>query len=158
MTLTDFIITILKNNHGDYKDLRRRIYSFYSDDKIPNDAVVQNTLSRLKRNGVISHNNNMWEITGEGKELMINEGRGLKNFFPKKSVKTKEGSQTLILFDIPENERYKHDWLRSELIGLGYEMIQRSVWYGPKLPKKFLQYIIEEKIYNFMHIFNVKKE
>ncbi len=48
---------------------------------------------------------------------------------------------TIIMFDIPSNKRSERDWLRYQLKGFNYSMIQKGVWVGPSpLPKEFVSY------------------
>ncbi len=81
----------------------------------------------------------------------------MRRFLSEKSLSKKVVKEVLVLFDIPEKERYKRDWLRRELVTFGYEQIQRSVWFGPKLPKDFITYLTQENIYLYIHIFKVSK-
>jgi len=137
----------------------RLIHGDYGYEEIKN-RTLQRTLNRFKTKGIIKHKKTHWEVTIEGKEFMKIKNKGLRNFFPKtkSSAFKKVKSEVLVLFDIPEKERYKRDWLRSELVGFGFESIQRSVWFGPKLPKEFLEYLIEQKIKQYVHMFKVSKD
>lgn len=106
--------------------------------RVVKDNTLRVTLSRLKARGLVTNNNGVWGITQSGRtfcEIV------LKNRERRKLAKANraKGKGMIIAFDVPEHERYKRDWLREELIVLGFEPIQKSVWYGPfPLPKKFI--------------------
>lgn len=80
------------------------------------------------------------KITSKGKEIL--KGLRLKkaNALPTASYKTENDNLLkIIIFDIPEEERRKRDWLRSALKRLEFNMLQKSVWAGKiKLPQEFL--------------------
>ena len=64
----------------------------------------------------------------------------------------------IIIFDIPEKERQKRDWLRSVLKNLKFSMLQKSVWAGKiKLPKQFLEDLSKNKIIPYVDIFTISK-
>jgi len=45
------------------------------------------------------------------------------------------------MFDIPSDKRSERDWLRYQLKGFNYSMLQKGVWVGPfPLPQGFLSY------------------
>jgi len=64
----------------------------------------------------------------------------------------------IIIFDIPEEERQKRDWLRSVLKNLKFSMLQKSVWVGKgKLPKEFINDLLKYKIISYVDIFTISK-
>ena len=64
----------------------------------------------------------------------------------------------IIIFDIPEEERQKRDWLRSVLKNLKFSMLQKSVWVGKgKLPKEFINDLSKYKIISYVDIFAISK-
>ena len=64
----------------------------------------------------------------------------------------------IVVFDVPEKERRKRDWLRSVLKHLGLKMIQKSVWVGKtKIPESFLKDLKELRLLPFVEIFAVTK-
>ena len=78
-------------------------------------------------------------------------------FAPKKS-KTKQIKTTMVIFDIPEKKRKYRDWLRHELVGFGFELVQKSVWFGPTLPKEFIIYLQKEKILQYIKFFKATED
>jgi DNA-binding transcriptional regulator PaaX len=64
----------------------------------------------------------------------------------------------IITFDVPEKEKFKRSWLRSQLIILNFKMLQKSVWIGDsKLPEKFLEDLKNLGLFRCIHIFGVSK-
>ena len=69
-----------------------------------------------------------------------------------------DGITRLVVFDIPERERKKRDTLRAELIGYGFEGLQRSVWIGHRpLPADFIEFLDSLNLKNKVHIFSVRE-
>jgi len=70
----------------------------------------------------------------------------------------KEATLKIVLFDIPERERSKRDWLRSVLARLKFSMLQKSVWIGKtKIPEEFIQDLRRLKILPYIEIIAVTK-
>lgn len=129
----------------DWADWYRQRQSFYS------------LLNKLKREGIISKKTQSkyspWYLTKQGK-LILNR---IKNGNQKKSVRI---SQTLkiITFDIPERERKKRDRLRRELISLGFDKLQKSVWVGKiEIPEHFIRELRKSDLLSCVQIFSVGK-
>ncbi len=120
-------------------------------------------LAKMRRDGFIKKEKfdgkNFWELTK----------KGLKHFekipgFPKiilperKYKKEKSNDLTLVVFDIPEKEKYKRAWLRKYLVELGFEMLQKSVWIGKyQVPEDFIYDLKGLEILDNMHILKVHK-
>ncbi len=69
------------------------------------------------------------------------------------------GTMIIIIFDIPEKERRKRDWMRSALRAMGFEKVQRSVWRGAvKVPQRFIEDLRELRIADYVEIFSVLKK
>ncbi|MBI5153222.1 MAG: CRISPR-associated endonuclease Cas2 [Parcubacteria group bacterium] len=77
----------------------------------------------------------------------------------KQAYEKKEDTQlNIVLFDIPEPERKKREWLRQELNYLGFTMLQRSVWAGKiKIPKEMLEDLEHYKLLPYIEIIAVTK-
>jgi DNA-binding transcriptional regulator PaaX len=72
------------------------------------------------------------------------------NFYLQKN----KDKNLIIIFDIPEKERQKRDWLRGELVALGFVSLQKSVWFGPApIPKKFIEYLAKMNIISYLKFF-----
>ena len=81
-------------------------------------------LNRLSKEGLVvrsgSKKKAIWSVTFQGKKFLKNEFA-----YPKS-----DGRQRIFIFDIPEKDRKKRRWVRSELLAHGYEQLQKSVWIG----------------------------
>ncbi len=94
-------------------------------------------------------------------ETRDSEGRRLRSFFrltslgqeklagepkspPLKSRLTWDGLWRLLIFDIPEEEKDKREYLRHELKRRSFYMLQLSVWITPYEVEPDLQEVIDE--------------
>ena len=65
----------------------------------------------------------------------------------------------IVIFDIPEIRKKQRNWLRGDLMALGFIMLQKSVWLGPSpLPKEFISYLNETNILQYLKFFKVAEE
>ena len=78
---------------------------------------------------------------------------------PTKKYKKEKGEKTaIIIFDIPENERRKRNWVREALKNMDFKMVQKSVWIGKiKIPKEFLNNLEVLELLDFVKIFEISK-
>ena len=120
------------------------------------EQVLRNTLSKMKKRGLLSNEKGVWKITKEGEQL-LKERKTAFIRFPKKKIPQNVEKTMIAVFDIPEKKRIYRDWLRSELVGFGYELIQKSVWLGPPLPKEFIKYLDEKKLLEYIKFFKATK-
>lgn len=113
-------------------------------------------LNRLKRQGFIekkeSKQGSLWNITKSGLEKL--------GFYKrKKDTKydaVKDNKVKIVVFDIPECERWKRAWLREALTVLEFSMLQKSVWMGKnKIPEQFLEDLRDMRLLNRTHILEV---
>ena len=112
-------------------------------------------LSYLKRDGLIEKQNTFWGITPLGKAKLQR-----MKAQPKRGTYKREADDTLkiVIFDIPEKERWKRAWLRDALRNLGFKILQKSVWIGKKkLPQEFLEDLKKYNLLNYVEIFSVTK-
>lgn len=112
-------------------------------------------LFQLQSQGLVERrkrkSRNYWYLTPVGREAA------------KISVASKsllgDGKTRIVCFDIPERDRAKRRWLRGELIALGYQALQKSVWIGTKpLPKDFIESLDDLDLRGRVHIFMVASE
>ncbi len=117
----------------------------------------------MKKQGLIQKLANdsgaILEITEKG---IIKKRKLEKSFDQRILVRTyqsEKGSELVIVsFDIPENVRFKRDWLRSVLKNLGLRMLQKSVWIGKiKIPEELISDLRKYNILQFIEIFSVGK-
>jgi len=115
---------------------------------------IRVTLSRLKAKGLIRNQNGLWNLTKKGLGYLSNK----LNFHPRHKKSASARKNMIIAFDVPERHRKKRDWLRIELRNLGFEMLQKSVWFGPApLPTEFVSSLEELNLIPFMKFFEAKK-
>lgn len=118
-------------------------------------AQVSSMLTRLQRDGLVERNGSkkqsVWGITAMGKNF-------LKKQLTRSSNPKSDGVLRLVIFDIPEKDKSKRYWLRRELIGLNYKILQKSVWIGTvPLPEEFIQDLKVLGLEKHIHIFSVNK-
>ncbi len=116
---------------------------------------VSKSLYSLKKRGLAKYHNGKWVITREGRKYYREKRWNLYRYFHLNDSYNKKGkSMMLVIFDIPERERSKRDWLRSQLKLFGFKQIQKSVWFGPRnLPKDFFAYLKELGIKEYIKMF-----
>ncbi|MEK7496135.1 MAG: CRISPR-associated endonuclease Cas2 [Patescibacteria group bacterium] len=122
-----------------------------------------NLLFYLKKAGLVEEKHKdrkkFFILTKKGKNKLIllknkNNEKLPKNFYEKE----KNSKFTIVIFDIPEIERRKRDWLRMVLKNLDLKMIQKSVWMGKvKIPKEFLDDLFKLKLIDFVEVFEISK-
>lgn len=107
---------------------------------------AQSLIERYKKTG-----KSFWRITSRGKTALLNQEAAT----PARG----DGRQRLVCFDIAERERAKREWLRGELLALGYTPLQKSVWLGDvPLPLDLLEALDELELQDSVHILQIQKE
>ena len=167
MSFAEDLLVVLTSYHGGYKLLRKKMAGYTGSDLIDRrkkyqnlkDQTLRTTLYRLKNKGLIENDDHIWRINQKGKEHIKIQ---LSNRFPKTihSVdKNGQKKEIIIMFDIPEAERRKRDWLRKSLTALGFSVLQKSVWTGPApLPKKFLKDLSDFGIISYVKFFRAAEK
>lgn len=119
---------------------------------------ISAALQRLQKQGLVNCENRQWTLTKEGKNFMESAFQ-YKKFRNKKLIPPKDGVKRIVIFDIPETEKNKRDWIRGELAYHGYEALQKSVWIGtcPLLPE-LIKTIDFLGMSSYLHIFSIKDE
>ncbi len=107
----------------------------------------------------IKENKKLFTLTSLGKNKLKILQAQMKSGIPSIDYKKENYNKlTIIIFDIPEKEKRKRDWLRSVLKNLGFQMIQKSVWLGKvKIPQQFLEDLNNLQIINYVEIFEITK-
>lgn len=73
-------------------------------------------------------------------------------------ARREEGKLKIMIFDIPEREKRKRAWLRDVLRGLGFTMLQKSVWTGTHtIPEDFLEDMANLRLTRYVEIFEISK-
>ncbi len=156
MSLFKEILYTISNYPGGYRLIYNILYENESSETKPNERSVRTTLSRMKKKGLIIRKNDAWQCTALGKEILKQKSLYPPHFISKKFKKGIKKT-TIIIFDIPEKKRNYRDWLRYELQSLGFELIQKSVWFGPPVPKEFILYLGEIKLLPYIRFFQVRE-
>lgn len=121
-------------------------------------------LNKLERDGLIEKSRNKskrsFKITKIGIKKISALKKLKKEALPNKNFnKEKSNKTSIIIFDIPEKERRKRDWLRIAISNMGFELVQKSVWMGKlTIPKEFLESLKNLKIINYIEIFEITKQ
>jgi len=131
--------------------------------KAENKQKYYNLVFYLKKHGLIKEksglNKKFLFLTQKGKDKLCFLKQKNENRLPEVSYeKETDNKFTIIVFDIPEKERRKRDWLRLVLSNLGFSMIQKSVWMGKvKIPKNFIDDLLRLKLIDCVEIFEISK-
>lgn len=166
--MSDLMQAILKSRYGassgEIQFAQRRVYEERLVRK-EQERIKQNyhnLISSLKTSGLIETKEK------EGKRLFMLTLKGRKKLYDLKTVlkirkPTVYATQPadnwiIVVFDIPERERKKRDWLRRTLRNLGFKILQKSVWLGrKKLPQEFLDDLFDLELTDFVEIFEISK-
>jgi CRISPR/Cas system-associated endoribonuclease Cas2 len=127
-------------------------------------AKFNSLLYKLERDGLIEKKKDERKklivgLTPKGKaRLLLLKTRRAKSLPATLYKKFDADKFIIVIFDIPEKERRKRNWLRLALKSLELKMIQKSVWMGKvKLPKTFLEDLKRLRLVDFVEIFEISK-
>lgn len=122
-----------------------------------------NLIYKLKKSGLIEEkikkDKKFFVLTKKGKDRLPRLKKREKEKLPEISYPKQENNKfVVVIFDIPEVEKRKREWLRGALRSLGFKIIQKSVWVGKvKIPKEFLDDLFKLKLIDFVQIFEISK-
>lgn len=172
-TAADIFGAIVSSNYGaSYGKLQYEISkrqnqriekSAERDFKKQTKQKYYNMLYYLKQSGLIEeeqkNNKRFFILTKKGKEKLAYLKEQNKRRLPETVYLKEENNKfVIVVFDIPELEKRKREWLRAVLINLGFKMLQKSVWMGKvKIPKEFLEDLFKMKLVDFVEIFEISK-
>lgn len=110
-------------------------------------------LSQLKTQGLVrdalKNGRRYWRLTSAGNTAVSERHRG--------TALKSDGQKRLICFDIPERDRPKRQWLRTELIACGWRQLQKSVWIGETpLPQEFIETLDTLDLRGRVHILRIE--
>lgn len=163
MSLVQEILYTVSNYPGGYRLLYNIIYENSppaKDEKRSKENTLRVTLSRMKKGGLLQNKNREWAITSEGKEFLESKKVEIRKFFrPENVINNREKPKRLIvIFDIPEKKKKYREWLRMELVGFGFNLVQKSVWLGPVLPNEFVEYLNELGLLKHIRFFRATEK
>lgn len=156
MSIVKDVLYTVSNYPGGYRLIYNALYENKNTDI--KEQSIRNILSRMKKKGLLSNKSGKWAITLEGESLLKERKSAFIKFSPRKNVNKKLPKTMIVVFDIPEKKRVYRDWLRNELIIFGFELVQKSVWFGPALPKDFISYLNERKLLDHIRFFKVSEK
>ncbi len=173
MSLVEDLLVILTSYSGGYKLMRQKLLmptypwpSYYKkciltqSQKIKEvkEKVLKTTLSRLKKCGLVENKNKIWKITEIGKNYLKEKISSKIPHFGHSKVKNTKNNM-IVIFDIPEIRKKQRNWLRGDLMALGFTQLQKSVWFGPApLPKEFIKYLNDTNLLHYLKFFKATKE
>lgn len=157
VTTVEVITAILDSGYGASYSKIDRNFNRLESNRISKKASIEerhrfyNLISKLKREGLISGKDKI-SITQLGKTKLAKAKSKFKYY------KESDDTTKIVIFDIPEKNKSKRDWLRKNLVDLGFKMLQKSVWIGKvKIPEEFISDIRLMKIIENIHIFTADK-
>jgi len=162
MSFGDDLLVVLSSYHGGYSLMKARMRgydgpSIKNSSKHFNDAsaaTVRTTLYRLRKRGLVEGKDGLWKLTKRGIIYTSNK----LNFHQNYEIKSNSPKNMIISFDIPEKQKNKRNWLRAELINLGFSLLHKSVWFGPApLPEEFTKSIKELNLFSHMKFFKAEE-
>jgi DNA-binding transcriptional regulator PaaX len=118
----------------------------------------ENTLYRLRRDGLVDRSGKP-QITALGRRT-LRDLKGLKRAtLPSPTYHpTAAATLKIIIFDIPEQERRKRNWLNAALQNLKFRRLQKSVFIGKQnIPEQFLADLERLRLLPYVEIFAVSK-
>lgn len=121
-------------------------------------------LAKLRKEGIIKKQGigvrAICNLTNNGLKKLLNyaEQKHFINLPKRKYAVKKIADRTLVIFDIPESLKYYRNWIRHQLIAIGFSMLQKSVWIGDyQIPSDFIYDLKELNLLQYIHIFVVAK-
>lgn len=139
----------------------REINKFFADQKQENQ--FRSLLSYLQKGGLVTkksiNNEIKWRLTSKGKEKIVVLNKQVTNIagLPMPTYISESSDKlAVVIFDIPEREKAKREWLRWVLKHLGFSLVQESVWMGKlKIPKELLKDLKKHNLLSCVKIFSV---
>jgi DNA-binding transcriptional regulator PaaX len=143
-----------------YGQLYEYLYDETTYGKKLNRNSLEATLSRMGKNGLLRNKNREWSITSDGRIFLEKKSVAVRKFFKRENVINNRGKQKnlIIIFDIPEKKKRYREWLRFELVGFGFTLVQKSVWLGPSLPREFVEYLSEIGLLKHIRFFRATEK
>lgn len=142
-----------------YKELYEYLYTENKNKEKPNKNSLSATLSRMKRDGLLEIKKGRLRLTKAGAGRLNIEPSIIRKFLSvdKKLARKKKQRNLIVMFDIPEKYKAYREWLRSELISFDFVLVQKSVWFGPPLPREFVELLDEFKILKYVKFFHASE-
>ncbi len=161
----DLMVVIMGSRYGasygelDFEFRKRQFEREVEAGKQLEKQKFYDLVYRLKKQGLIQEKESKFKLTKLGFEKLKFLKERKKESLPTNDFPAEKGNNfCIVIFDVPEAERRKRDWLRDSLGHLGLKMIQKSVWIGKvKIPKPFLNSLFKLKMLDYVEIFEITK-
>ena len=160
----DLFITIATSDYGaSRKQLERRLSevqdkrsAMFSGNLRVKKKHFDTLIYKLKRDGLILQKGEKLMTTASGKANIKKLAKKLPS--PKVYEKSAGEELLIVMFDIPEKQKNKRQWIRSALKEMGFKMIQKSVWSGKvSLSRRFLEDLSKLNLVDYVDIFTAMK-
>lgn len=138
------------------RELWRRLSAFAASH--PSRGSLSVALSRLQAQGLVSRHGPKryarWLLTAKGRARLA----AAKQRAAPSPATQKDGVPRLVIFDVPERERAKREFIRRTLTAAGFRQLQKSVWWGREaLPPNFIGLVERLRLGEHVHIFSVRE-
>lgn len=160
MSLTKEILRITARYHPiGYSQLFEYLYNETVYGKKLNENSVRTIVKRMEKKGLIKQNSKKWLPTTSGSKRLEEKRSDIKRFLSREGIaqNRQKEKKLIVIFDIPEKKKRYREWLRMELIGYGFSLVQKSVWFGPSLPKEFVEYLGEAGLLKHIKFFKASE-
>lgn len=162
---SELLSVFLCDYHESYRRAREMAYGRMRGKKSPEELQKErnqkfhNLMYRLKEDGLIAKKRSSWAITKKGKRKLDKLKERKEKFMPRKKYEIETGKElNIVIFDIPEEQRRKRDWLRETLVQLEFSKLQQSVWISRnKLPEELLKNLQTFHMLEYVEIFSITK-
>jgi len=120
-------------------------------------------IHKLRKEGfLLSKGRGQFAATPKGKMHWLKLQHRRASALPSPSTysisQDEQGELKIVIFDIPEKEKRKREWLRSILRALHFSMLQKSVWTGKtKIPEELLEDIKRLHLISYVEIFEITR-
>ena len=142
---TDWALRNSRDFISDYIDIKEILKNLTKN----NSFVI---LNRLQNKGLVEKKDNKYILTFLGLKYF----KRIKQKNSDREIKKWDGRWRVVMFDIPEKLRKERNWLRHQLYGLEYQLIQKSVFLGKwPLTEDFFNEITERRLNNFIRLITV---
>lgn len=170
LTMVDFLLVSL-----DPREARRRFQHIPTEERYwfkKNWADMYRsrqqfymTLHQLQRQGLVvrtgPRRKSRWFLTKLGKKRVKSYRERRQDQFSSSftSFEKPHGKGlVVVVFDIPEKERKKRDWIRACLVGMNFKKLQKSVWVTRgRIPEDFFSALRDRDLLENVHIFSAAK-
>ena len=147
--------------HASYRALRSTTSAASPTIDLQAKVAFWSLISKLKQEGLVAKTKQgALTITKDGRDYLEERSQTLSWLTTYTIIRNQnKNALNLIIFDIPETQRLKRDWLRFQLANLEFRPLQKSVMFGNNvLPKEFITDLKKYEILPYVHILSVDKK